>query len=64
MVFQGEPYDDDDFMEEISEVWKHIDKFDPNVYGYQWAEEAAPRFQLIPMGYRGYMEARPVKPVR
>ena len=63
MVFQGEPYDDDNFMEEISEVWAHIDKFDPHVYGYRWAEEAAPRFQLIPMGYRGYIEARPVEPV-
>jgi AraC-like DNA-binding protein len=61
MVFQGEAYNDDDFMEEIGEVWKHIEKFDPTIYGYQWAPEAAPRFQLIPMGYRGYIEARPVQ---
>jgi hypothetical protein len=33
------------------------------VYGYQWAPEEAPRFQLAPMGYRGYIEARPVKAV-
>ena len=25
------------------------------------ADEDAPRFQLAPMGYRGYIEARPVK---
>lgn len=61
MIFQGEPYNDDDFMESIGEVWEHIDRFDPKVYGYQWAPEDAPRFQLAPFGYRGYIEARSVK---
>lgn len=60
MIFQGEPYNDDDFKDEIGEVWRHIEKFDPTIYGYHWAPEAAPRFQLAPMGYRGYIEARPV----
>lgn len=64
MVFQGEPYNDDDFMDEIGEVWKHIEKFNPTVYGYHWAPEIAPRFQLAPMGYRGYIEARPVEAIR
>lgn len=63
MIFQGEPYDDEDFMAEIGDVWKHIEKFDPTVYGYKWAPESAPRFQLEPMGYRGYIEARPVEAV-
>lgn len=63
MVFQGEVYNDDDFMDEIGEVWRHIEKFNPSIYGYEWAPEAAPRFQLAPMGYRGYIEARPVKAV-
>ena len=63
MVFQGEPYNDDDFSEEIEEVWKHIDKFNPQLYGYEWDVEAAPRFQLEPRGYRGYIEARPVKKI-
>lgn len=63
MVFQGEPYNDDDFMEAISEVWNHIEKFNPETYGYNWAPEAAPRFQLAPYGYRGYIEARPVKQI-
>lgn len=61
MVFQGEPYDDEDFEEEIGYVWEHIRKFNPSIYGYDWDPEAAPRFQLAPMGYRGYIEARPVK---
>jgi hypothetical protein len=61
MVFQGEPYNDDDFIESIGEVWEHIERFEPKVYGFQWAPEDAPRFQLAPFGYRGYIEARPVK---
>ena len=64
MIFQGEPYDDADFMEAIDEVWKHIERFDPTVYGYQWDPEAAPRFQLAPMGFRGYIEGLPVAPVK
>ncbi|MGI6005775.1 MAG: helix-turn-helix transcriptional regulator [Christensenellales bacterium] len=60
MVFQGEPFDDDDFAEAIEEVWESIDRYDPGIYGFEWAPEAAPRFQLAPMGYRGYIEARPV----
>ena len=61
MIFQGEPYDDEDFQEEILTIWKYIDNFNPTIYGYEWHEEAAPRFQLAPMGYRGYIEARSVK---
>lgn len=64
MVFQGEPYNDDDFMDAIKEVESHIDAFDPSVYGYEWDDEGAPRFQLAPMGYRGYIEARAVKAIK
>jgi len=63
MIFQGEPYDDADFMDAIGEIWEHIEKFDPTVYGYQWDPEAAPRFQLAPLGHRGYIEALPVAAV-
>lgn len=61
MVFQGEPYDDENFSDAIEEVWEHIQHFNPQIYGYEWDPEAAPRFQLAPMGYRGYIEAKPVK---
>ncbi|MEL7648388.1 MAG: AraC family transcriptional regulator [Sedimentibacter sp.] len=61
MVFQGEPYDDEKFGEAIEETWEHIDKFNPELYGYKWAPETGPRFQLAPMGYRGYIEAKPVQ---
>ncbi len=63
MVFQGEPYNDDVFEEAIGQVWEQIKHFDPTLYGYQWAPEAAPRFQLEPHGYRGYIEAWPVEPI-
>lgn len=61
MVFQGEPYDDERFMDEINSVWEHIGRFDPKVYGYEWAPQDAPRLQLEPQGYRGYIEAWPVR---
>lgn len=61
MVFQGEPYDDDNFGDEINYVWESIERYNPKIYGFEWAPEEAPRFQLAPMGYRGYIEARPVK---
>lgn len=63
MVFQGQPYDDARFEEEVLSIMKVIDDFDPSIYGYAWADEEAPRFQLAPLGYRGYIEARPVKPL-
>lgn len=63
MVFQGPPFDEDKFEDAITDVWKLIETFDPRLYGFEWAENDAPRFQLAPMGYRGYIEARPVKPI-
>lgn len=61
MVFQGKPYDDEKFGEAITELWEVMKTYDPNVYGFEWADEDGPRFQLAPMGYRGYIEARPVR---
>jgi hypothetical protein len=63
MVFQGEPYDDEDFAAEIEGLWETIEKFDPTLYGFERATEDAPRFQLMPMGYRGYIEAIPVREI-
>lgn len=64
MIFQGEPYDDENFMGEIDEAMDAIEKYDPTIYGFKWAPEEAPRFQLAPMGYRGYIEARPVTAIK
>ena len=63
MVFQGPPFEDDQFEEAIFDLWALMKTFDPTLYGYAWADEEAPRFQLAPMGYRGYIEARPVKAI-
>jgi AraC-like DNA-binding protein len=61
MVFQGQPYDDEKFEEAIGELWETMKNYDPKIYGFTWAEEDGPRFQLAPMGYRGYIEAKPVR---
>lgn len=64
MVFQGQPYEDENFEEAIGDMWELMKTYDPVLYGYEWADEEAPRFQLAPMGYRGYIEARPVRSVK
>jgi AraC-like DNA-binding protein len=61
MVFQGEPYDDEKFEESIKDLWEVMKRYNPQIYGFDWADDEAPRFQLEPQGYRGYIEARPVK---
>jgi len=61
MVFQGPPYDDENFSEAIRELWDVMKGYDPELYGFSWADEDGPRFQLCPDGYRGYIEARPVR---
>lgn len=63
MVFQGEPFEEEHFEEAISDLWDVMKKYKPETYGYAWYDEAAPRFQLAPQGYRGYIEARPVKEI-
>lgn len=61
MIFQGAPYDDEVFMEEIAELWRVIKEYDPTLYGFEWADDDGPRFQLEPQGYRGYIEGKPVR---
>jgi AraC family transcriptional regulator len=63
LIFQGPPYDDEKFMEAIDELWKQTANYNPEIYGYEWADDIAPKIQLAPMGYRGYIEGRPVKPI-
>ena len=63
LVFQGEPYDDAHFEQAIGTLWGQMEKFNPEVYGYAYADELAPRMQLAPMGWRGYIEMRPVREI-
>ncbi len=64
LVFQGPPYDDEDYQAEVGAVMCAVDAYNPGLHGYEWAPEDGPRFQLAPMGYRGYIEARPVRPLQ
>ena len=64
MVFQGEQYDDDFFQEAVGIFMEQITKFNPEVYGYRYAPDAAPRMQLAPQGWRGYIEMMPVVSIR
>lgn len=63
MIFQGQPYDDKDFQEAIGDLWAVMKTYNPEIYGFSWADDDGPRFQLEPQGYRGYIEGRPVRQV-
>jgi len=64
LIFQGEPYMDENFEEAILCCMKLIEKFNPEVYGYSYAADIAPRMQLEPCGWRGYIEMRPVREIK
>ena len=64
MIFQGQPYDDEKFEEAIGSMWETLKTYNPEIYGFKWAEEDGPRIQLAPQGYRGYIEGKPVRPIR
>ena len=64
LVFQGEPYDDENFEEAVVHSMEQIDKFNPEVYGYKYAAGLAPRMQLEPWGWRGYIEMRPIEAIK
>lgn len=60
LMFQGEPFLEENFEEAILGVHQSIDRYDPAVIGYQW-DESNPRVQLEPRGERGYIELMAVK---
>ena len=62
LMFQGEPFAEEDYCQAIEQVQEGIKKYDPSVIGYQWDKDN-PRIQLEPVGTRGYIELLPVKPV-
>lgn len=59
MIFQGETYDDEIFMEAIGLLQKSISTYDPKPYGFDW-DPSGYRFQYEPQGQRGYIEGRGV----
>lgn len=60
LMFQGEPFAEEDFGTAIEEVQNAIKKYDPSIIGYKWDKEN-PRIQLEPIGTRGYIELLAVK---
>lgn len=60
LMFQGEPFLEEQYPQAIQEVWQAIERYDPSVIGYVW-DDANPRIQLEPIGKRGYIELRAVK---
>ena len=63
LVFQGAPFDDKDFEQAIESIWDVMNDYNPSHIGYEWAPQDGPRFQLAPMGYRGYIEGKPVRKI-
>lgn len=59
LMFQGEPFCEDDYCEAIIAVQHAMDRYDPSLIGYAWDDEN-PRIQLEPRGERGYIELRAV----
>ena len=62
VMFQGEPFAEEDFEEAIMQVWEAIKKYKPETVGYRW-DTSNPRIQLEPIGARGYIELHPVKSI-
>lgn len=62
LMFQGEPFEEEDYCAAIGEVRAAIGKYDPAAIGYQW-DRRNPRIQLEPIGARGYIELLAVKAV-
>ena len=60
LMFQGEPFREEDYCEAINAVQKAMDRYDPSVICYEWDNEN-PRIQLEPKGERGYIELKAVK---
>ncbi len=63
LMFQGEPFAEEDYEQAIVQVWESIKKYNPASIGYEWDKEN-PRIQLEPVGSRGYIELLAVKKVK
>ena len=62
LIFQGEPFREEDYCAAISAVQQSMERYDPALIGYRW-DDANPRIQLEPRGERGYIELRAVRPL-
>lgn len=60
LMFQGEPFAEENYCQAIEEIWESIKRYDPAVIGYSW-DNSNPRIQLEPIGKRGYIELVAIK---
>ena len=60
LLFRGEPFEEENYVEAITEMWEAEKKYNPDFIGYEW-DDSNPRIQLEPIGERGYIELMPVK---
>jgi len=62
LMFQGDPFKEEDYKEAILSLLEAIKKYDPKTLGYRY-DNLNPRIQLEPIGSRGYIELLPVKKI-
>ncbi|NLD49495.1 MAG: AraC family transcriptional regulator [Clostridiaceae bacterium] len=62
LMFQGEPFAEEDYGQAIEEIWEAERKYNPSIIGYAWDQDN-PRIQLEPIGTRGYIEFLAINPV-
>lgn len=60
LMFQGEPFEEEDYCEAIVAVQEAMNNYDTSVLGLE-RDENNPRIQLEPIGKRGYIEMIAVK---
>ena len=60
LMFQGQPFPEEDYCAAIRTVQTAMDSYDPSVIGCRWDDDS-PRIQLEPRGQRGYIELRAVR---
>ncbi len=63
LLFRGEPFEEENHVSAIKEIWDAEEKYNPAFIGYEW-DDRNPRIQLEPIGERGYIELVPVRNTR
>lgn len=59
LMFQGEPFAEEDYCQAITGVQQAMEKYDPGILNLRW-DDTQPRIQLEPRGDRGYIELKAV----
>jgi len=60
LMFQGEPFKEEDYCEAITAVQQSMERYAPSVIGFEW-DNNEPKLQLEPIGERGYIELKAIR---